>query len=475
MKNVSNKATKIVADLPINLDNTPSVGQDFDYEKAIIEGTKLADEQLSFGNVRKFPLEVYPKFMQDFVKECNGTLLHPVDFISSAILWTVAASIGNQLKVQVKTTRENKSTIFLCFVGRPNSMKSEPMQLASLPLQQKNSLALKEYRDDVDRRGEEKADPLKRYLVKDYTPETYMTYLADNPHGCSVLVDEFAGHVGNYGRYSGSSEVSNWLSIWSGLPMQVDRKGRKEEINNTFACILGSTQYDILKGIWKTKKELTQNGYFDRVLFVAPNGLKKQPDNDKDLDPLIYEMYKHHINKILDINKDKDIEKEGFTTTIKIGLEAKKVIGEFKEDLRVKCDNSNDKISSMLGKFDIIIYRLALIMQAMYWSCEESELSEISEKAAKAAVKLALYFIDNSTKIHNFMSDKTAAVKLESDVLKWYNALPRNGVTTEMALKLAAKMRQKGASALSEAYVYIYLRRGDLFEKIGRGVYDRVG
>lgn len=482
MKNIE-KTTRIVADLPIRLNpahpHTPSV-QDFDFDKAIIEGSKLAEEQLSFGAVRKFPLEVYPPFYQDFVKTCNKTLLHPIDFIASAILWTVAAATGNSLKVHVKNLRFNKANLFMCLVGRPNVMKTEPMQIASLPLQDRNREEFKKYINEQEKYGE-KAAPIKRYLVTDYTPETYQTYLNDNPHGCSVIVDEFAGHVGNYGRYSGSSEVGMWLSIWSGVPLQVDRKGRKEEIDNPFGCVMGSTQYDILKTIFKTKSELTQNGYFDRVLFVAPNGLKKEQDNDLELPIEIYNEYKKIIYKIIDdVNSFRedfkaDKEKNIHTRTLKINAEAKKIIGHFKETLRLKINKEgNSKIQSMLGKYDILIYRFALILQVMYWSCHEEEIDEIGVKAAQGAIELALYFIDNATKIHSFTTDKTAAVKLESDVLKWYNSLPRNLITIDQAMKLAAKMRQQGATGLSESYIYVYLRRGDLFEKVSRGVYDRV-
>lgn len=424
MKNTL-KATKIVADLPTNLENNYPSNNEFDLDKAVIEGTKLAEEQLSFGNVRKFPIEVYPQFFKDFVKECNTTLLHPVDFISSAILWTVAAATGNSLKVHVKNLRFNKANLFMCLVGRPNVMKTEPMQIASMPLQDRNREEFRKFCNDQDKYGE-KAEAIKRYLVTDYTPETYLTYLNDNRHGCSVIVDEFAGHVGNYGRYSGSSEVGMWLSIWSGVPLQVDRKGRKEEIDNPFGCMMGSTQYEILKNIFKAKSDLTQNGYFDRVLFTAPNGLQKEKDNDLELPIELYLKYKEHIFKILDdINLFHDAAKLGYTRTLKINEPAKKVIAEFKEYLRLKINKEgNSKIQSMLGKYDILVYRFALILQVMYWSCGENEIEEIEEKAAKGAIELSLYFIDNAIKIHSFMSDKTAAVKLDSDVLKWYNGLP---------------------------------------------------
>lgn len=55
------------------------------------------------------------------------------------------------------------------------------------------------------------------------------------------------------------------------------------------------------------------------------------------------------------------------TRTLKINAPAKKIISDFKETLRLKINKEgNSRIQSMLGKYDILIYRFALILQVMY-------------------------------------------------------------------------------------------------------------
>lgn len=372
----------------------------------------------------------------------------------------------------------------MCLVGRPNTMKTEPQQICIRPLYDRNQAEYKAFKERQVKYGEA-ADPIMRHLLDDYTPETFTKHMDVNPHGVSVWTDEFSSFVGNFGRYSGGSEVELWLKIWSNVNLSVDRMTKMQMIKNPFSNMMGGTQYDTLRALFKDMKDLTNKGFFDRCLFVAPNGLKKHNDNDKELDGVLYQQYKEKIWTILDASKQALKANNNDAVTIDMTPEAKKIISDWKIKLTVHCNRSTDRVSSILGKYDIMIYRFALALQVMEWACERIASDEmdnsifVEEAAAKGAVELAEYFIETALKVNNFTSNQTAAIKLDSEKLKWYYGLKRDDNTIEECMALAKKLTKNGMTGLSEAVIYTLLRRKDLFEKVEVGsrkyVYNRVG
>ena len=65
-----------------------------------------------------------------------------------------------------------------------------------------------------------------------------------------------------------------WLSVWSGKPINIDRKtGEPVFIPLPFISVCGTIQNGILNELAKDSR--TQNGFIDRILFVMPDNLEK--------------------------------------------------------------------------------------------------------------------------------------------------------------------------------------------------------
>ena len=49
-----------------------------------------------------FPVSVFPKLIREIINETKATLNYPIDFIASAICFTLSVGIGNNFVAKVK-------------------------------------------------------------------------------------------------------------------------------------------------------------------------------------------------------------------------------------------------------------------------------------------------------------------------------------------------------------------------------------
>lgn len=68
------------------------------------------------------------------------------------------------------------------------------------------------------------------FCVDDITPEKLSSVLFDNPSGVMWSCDELRGLLSSFGRYggagSGEAAKSRLLSMYTGEPLRIDRKGQ---------------------------------------------------------------------------------------------------------------------------------------------------------------------------------------------------------------------------------------------------------
>ena len=48
-----------------------------------------------------FPVSVFPKLIREIINETKATLIYPIDFIASAICFTLSVGIGNNFVAKV--------------------------------------------------------------------------------------------------------------------------------------------------------------------------------------------------------------------------------------------------------------------------------------------------------------------------------------------------------------------------------------
>jgi hypothetical protein len=445
--------------------------------EVIQKGNELNDKAIN-----RFPVEVFPLPVQQIITATNENLNFPLDFIGASMLYAVSVAIGNTHKVEVKKGWLESPVLYLAIVARAGTNKSHPLSFALQPIveQDKRTFTLYEQqRQDYERamslskkeREEEAIDePIKpvwqKFLLSDFTPEALVEVHKHNKRGIGVYVDELAGWFKNFNRYNKGSEMEFWLSVWSGKPINIDRKtGEPVFIPLPYISVCGTIQNGVLDELAKGSR--TQNGFIDRILFVIPDNIKKEYWSETDLNPIVSENWESIISRLLSLSITNDETLNPVPDVLKFAPEAKRILFEWQ---KVNTDQSNEveneATSGIYSKLEMYAVRLALILEMMQYACNESDLQAVSEESVKGALQLVEYFKNSAIKVNSIVSNTNPLAKYPTDKQSTYKALPET-FTTEAGLQLAY------SSGMAERTFKRFLNESDLFEKMSRGEYRK--
>ncbi len=452
---------------------------------AIKEDAKNLESKLKekVNNLPKntFPIEVFPKQIQDIILDLNRYLKFPIDFSGVSILYTTSLSVGNTHKAKINNGWVESCVIYACLVGRAGTYKSHPLSFAIKPVMEKDKESYQTFllekenylqansisKKEREQKGLDEPKPpvLEKFIISDYTPEAVSTIHLNNRRGIGVYIDELAGWFKNFNRYNKGSEQEQWLSNWSGKPIISDRKtGNSVYIDSPSISVIGTIQNDILEEISKDARD--SNGFIDRILFAIPDQLQKEYWSEEEIPQQTIESYNTIIGRLLDLQFD--------TTTLESALltispTAKRILFDWQRDNTDRINNHpNDKVASMYSKLDVYVIRFSLILQMLRWACGEGGKTVIEEITANNAILLTEYFRTNAEKVHRVLSESTPFDRLPKDKQKIYEALPMESFQTNIGIRIAENMGMKERSFKN------WLNDNKLFTKVSYGIYEKV-
>lgn len=469
----------------------------YDFEKAgigvesnitpteILEHVNETIQQSNVVNgkkINRFPVEVFPFPVQQIITATNENLNFPIDFIGASLLYSVSVAIGNTHRVEVKKGWLESSVLYLAIVARAGTNKSHPLSFALHPLVEQDKKTYRQY--EQQRQEYEKAvnlskkereqqaieEPSKpfwqKFLLSDFTPEALAEVHKFNKRGIGVYVDELAGWFKNFNRYNKGSEMEFWLSVWSGKPINIDRKtGEPVFIPLPFISVCGTIQNGILNELAKDSR--TQNGFIDRILFVIPDNIQKEYWSETDLSPIVSENWQRIVSNLLSLSITNDETLNPCPEVLKFAPEAKRILFEWQ---KVNTDQSNDAeneaVSGIYSKMEMYAVRLALILEMMRYACKESDKQAVSVQSIQGALKLVEYFKNSAVKVNSIISNASPLDKHPADKQALYKALP-DTFTTETGLQIAEKL------GVAERTFKRFLNEKDLFNWIRRGEYEK--
>jgi hypothetical protein len=88
---------------------------------------KLVDK-----NYNPFPVDIFPKVIQEVIQEAHNKYQFALDYLGSGILAAISSAIVNSLKV--KSGWEEKGNLFTVIVGRPGDSKSHALNFCFKPI-----------------------------------------------------------------------------------------------------------------------------------------------------------------------------------------------------------------------------------------------------------------------------------------------------------------------------------------------------
>ena len=101
--------------------------------------------QLTNKKTNLFPIDVFPKIIQEVAYEAYNKFQFSLDYLGAGILAAISSSIGNSLKVNVKNGWNEKANLFTVIVGRPGDSKSHALNFCFRPIHIKENLLFSEY------------------------------------------------------------------------------------------------------------------------------------------------------------------------------------------------------------------------------------------------------------------------------------------------------------------------------------------
>ena len=450
-------------------------------EDAKISEAKTQNHENTEYKIPPFPYEVFPKSIQKIIYATNESLNYPIDFIGASILYAASVAIGNSHRVEVKREFLESAVLYMTIVARTGTNKSHPLTFALKPLKKSDEASYHQYElmkleydrltnlSKKDRDEEKSIIPPKPFwqkkLLSDFTPEALAEVHKYNKRGIGVYVDEFAGWFKNFNRYNSGSEMEFWLSTWSVKPIIIDRKtGDPIYISLPFISVVGTIQKSILVELAKDNR--SQNGFIDRILFVYPDNLQKPYWNDIEIDEIYIKNWNSIISNLMDLTLQFDDEGNPEPQILRFTTEAKEILYNWQRKNTDQCNNAeSEELSGVYSKFDIHAIRFSLLLEMLFWACNESDREAIGCRAIMGAIKLAEYFKKTALKVNSIISNPIANLKkVEREI---YQSLPDIFKRTE-GMVIANNFK------MSKRTFCRFLNKKDLFDKAQTGIYEKL-
>lgn len=460
------------------------------FEKLGTSNEDIQNEEASLTSgvkdlaTNNFPVDVFPKAVQQVINSTNECLKYPIDFIGSSLLYAASVAIGNTHRVEVQGTHTESAVLYLAIVGQPGTAKSHPLSFALQPIYNKDKHSYQKYEEDRkeynrqmrlfkknENKGEETEEPEKpvwrKLLLSDYTPEALAEVHKNNKRGIGVHVDELAGWFKNFNRYNKGSEMEFWLSVWSGNPINIDRKtGEPVLIPMPFISVAGTIQTGIINEIAKDNR--TQNGFIDRILFVIPDNIRKQYWSEKELDPQVKSTWQTILSNLLELPLYNDDTNNPIPKILKFTPDARRTLFDWQRSNTDLCNESdNETIAGVFSKMDMYVVRLALILEMMRFASNEGDCSVVGNESIEGAIRLIEYFRHAAVKVQSIISNDNPLTRLPSDKQLLYNTLPETFTTAE-GLSVSDKLN------ISPRTFKDFIKNRELFNRIKQGEYDKI-
>jgi len=365
----------------------------------------------------KFPIDIFPQPIQNYILECNQKLDSNIDYMGCSLLWLISVCIGNSIQIEVKRGWIENSTIWMSLVGKAGIGKTPSINNIIFPLQKINSREIKKYFKEFEKfefynnlsKKDQKDYPevekpiKKQFIANDITLEALVDLHEESDNSVGVFKDELAGWLKDMNKYRAGSDLEFWLSCWSGKSVSLNRLTRKGSfIDKPLIPVLGGIQPDIFNNFYTDENK--SNGFMDRMLLSFPDSVVEKY-NENELEYEILDWYSNNIICFYDvlksiIKRDKDNNIDSLTA--KFSDEAKiewmrifNKITDFQNS-----DDENEYLKSMYPKQKSYIPRFALLIHVFsdFFITNGNSLL-ISKESVLKAEKLSNYFIATAKKV----------------------------------------------------------------------------
>ena len=366
-----------------------------------------------------FPIDIFPKEIQEYIIECNQTLDSSIDYMGCSMLWLISVIVGNSMQIEVKKGWYEMANIWVAIAGRAGLGKTPSINNIIYPLQRVNSKKIKDYirqyekyeiyqkaTDEEKKQHEHVKKPVKQqFIANDITLEALIDLHQESKNAVGVFKDELNGWFKDMNKYRAGSDLEFWLSSWSGKAVSMNRKtARSSFVDKPFIPVLGGIQPSILAMAYT--EENKDNGFVDRMLLTYPD-LEIEKYNTNEMreetiqwyETFIVSFYDHVKLNMMDYDEDREIKPHTAVLTPDARKEWQRMFNDI-TDVQ-NSDEENEYMKSMLPKQKSYIPRFALLIHVLnyYMDMMNNDPYKVSKESILKAEKLSKYFIQMAKKV----------------------------------------------------------------------------
>lgn len=382
----------------------------------------------AIGRYKRFPTEVLPKVVGDYVQAASHAIGCDPAFIALPLLGCLARAIGNRRAIALKRTWKEPAIVWAAVIGKSGTHKTPALNAAGVFLDRIQDRAFKNFQGALEQFETDKAlydrnyaawkkskstepppyppqEPVAaRYKTTDCTIEALASLLHSQSDGVLVVRDELAGWLGGIAEYKGGkgSDLGHWLSMWGASSLTVDRKTSTTKtlhIPRASCSIVGGIQPEVLKRA--IGREHMQDGLCARLLLAMPE-VKPVVWSEAVVDQSTEDSLSELVDKLLNIEGDQDDEGNPQPLIMPLAPGAKHLWVQYFNRHRSELSRLDSDLAACWSKLEAYTARFALIFQLCSWASNEPYAAdtEIDEQSMQAAISLSDWFGDEAKRVY---------------------------------------------------------------------------
>lgn len=408
-----------------------------------------------------WPRDVFPKPVEDFVRDLCRSTETPIELSAMIVLATAAVAAHKKYCIQIKPDYSEPVNIWSLVVLPPASRKSRVFSEITQPLKKwemeqkqqcepliktatsqfktmearlkelrtkaaraKNNQDFQDLQKEIETLENETTEiPIcPQIWTSDITPEHLGTVMAANGEAMAVISDEGGIFDILGGLYSdGKANIDLFLQSHSGGTVRVERGSRSPVFMESATLTMGLTvQPEVIHNVCRNKK-FRGRGLLGRFLFVIPHSnIGKRTLNEP---PMNMELSKQFHEILWEILNHEYPTSDGAITKHILHMDSNAYQKWWDYAKTVEAMMSDEighlsHITDWAGKLPGAIARIAALLHIMRYAKEKPWLYKISLEDMSAAVKIGHRLINHALHVFDLFHE-TTTMQIARLIYKW--------------------------------------------------------
>ena len=432
-------------------------------DNEILNGEKFAVQDKAADN-SKFPIDVFPRKIQEVIKDLEKTQNYPPEFVSGAMLFVISTALGNVYKAQLVKHQVYSGIVYIGLSSLAGTIKSHPLDFILQPLKARElDYEIENNQQLQDLSEGEIATEAKRLLVDDITTEQLNILHNRNPKGLGLKSDELLDYFDNIDAYSKGRKTGYWLKNWGNQIIHYDRVGRNEKrkIFPNYVPIIGTIQTELVATM-AGGRNLT-NGYIERWLLFESKKAEYHYFKRTPTKPETSALWFKIVKKIEALQYEDNVDK--LIPYSDAALDIHEAWQHKCADTINKDFKGNSVIAKVQAKTEQYCVRIALLFEVLDWALGNSSLLEIKASSVERSIRLNEFLAKPMIKL--IKEVKPIEKKPNNKQILYKN------LTDEFTRNEAISKGER--FGISKSSVDKYLKDSDLFiPTASHGVYKKI-